>query len=643
MQKKILKKISISIAVIVISLLLQTTISRAATWNGKNLTIIYGEDVTSINVSGHVSVNEQITGNQHTVTDCVRYTVNNCNTKSKTVTGYNSYYITVNSLAVGEQEVTVATSWDGICNLGNWGPIFTVLNISCEYSASLQAVVTKLGGTMNKYTYDTANMITTVTANNVETVYEAKSMYDNLSAKEKALVDSLINSKNIYATYTDLYNGAEEYITSLATAFRNDSLKKTDNWNIVATKENYKTIEEAATVYNNLTTRVQNKVNYLLNAAAIGTTYPSLLSDAKTIDFIHTNKIDTRVVDLTKEIDETILNSKTAWNALTQEIKNKVNAWLKSNNDNNDETYEQWIETVQNNLDQRNAEIFTTTYNLKNFNKDDITEDIAEKIVDVISKEYDKLNENAQNKADAIIGINFEDLKDYAQGYLDNLAAEEFVNENKLNDDMTEQLAYNILDLDDDFNALKDEVKALVLNKINVNSFDELKETAQDYLNNSNAMKFYTNYITELDPTKIVSGEEAWNNANDDVKALVNKKLVNITYPELLKNAKLELNNIAAKKFINTYLTLDNGTVISEVNNSNYKKVINAEEYYNLLSEEVKVLVNEKLKEVSNATYPELLTSAKNIVVTPKTGDGTIMVVALLVISVFGLIYIKRK
>lgn len=643
MQKKILKKISISIAVIVISLLLQTTISRAATWDGKKLTIIYGEDVTSIDVSGHVSVNEQITGDAHTVNDCVSYTVNNCNTNSKTVTGYNSHYITVNSLAVGEQEVTVATRKNNTCDLGDWGPINTVLNISCEYSASLQAVVTKLGGTMNKYTYSTTNMITTVTANNVETVYEAKSMYDNLSEKERSLVDSLINSKGIYATYRDLYNGAEEYITSLATAFRNDSLKKTDNWNIVATKENYKTIEEAATAYNNLTTRVQNKVNYLLNATATGTTYPSLLSDAKTIDFIHTNKIDTRVVDLTKEIDETILNSKTAWNALTQEIKDKVNAWLKSNNDNNDETYEQWIETVQNNLDQRNAEIFTTTYNLKNFNKNDITEDIAEKIVDVISKEYDKLNENAQNKADAIIGINFEDLKDYAQGYLDNLAAEEFINENKLNDEMTEQLAYDILDLDDDFNALKDEVKTLVLNKINVSSLDELKETAQDYLNNSNAMKFYTNYITELDPTKIVSGEEAWNNANDDVKALVNKKLVNITYPDLLENAKLELNNIAAKKFINTYLTLDNGTVISEVNNSNYKKVINAEEYYNLLSEEVKVLVNEKLKEVSNATYPELLTSAKNIVVTPKTGDGTIMVVALLVISVFGLIYIKRK
>lgn len=649
MQKKIFKKIIISIAVIVISLLLQTKNSMAAnptayTWNNQNLTIIYGENVTSIDISDHV--NNQLSGN-HTATGCVDYTVNNCNTESKTITGYNTYNITVNSLAVGTQQITVETKSSNLCQL-SWGPSTTTLNISCEYSTPLQTVVTKLGGTMDKYSYSTTNMFTTVTSSNVEAIYEAKNLYAALTTNEQNLVNSLINSKGIYTSYTDLYNGAENYITNLATTFRNESLKRTDNWNIEATVENCKTIKDAATAYSNLTTRVQNKVNSLLNAAPGNTTsYPSLLIDAKAIDFIYTNKIDTPVVNLTKEIDETILNSKTAWNDLPTDVQNKVNSWLAANNDNNDNTYTDWMVTVQNNLDQRNAEIFTSTYNLKNFEKSNLSENIAKKIVDEIANEYNKLTKNAQNKADAIIGMNFYNLKNDAQYYLDDLAAEKFVTENKLNDTMTETLAYNILTLSDDFDALKDNVQDLVLNKINKNNFDELMKIAQDYLNYSEAMKLYKNYIEGLSSTKIVAGEEAWNNASDEVKTIIDEYLETIgidkTYSELLVNAKLELNNIAAENFINTYLTLDNGTVISEANNSNYKKIINAEEYYNLLTEEVKALVNEKLQKVSNTTYPELLTSATNIVKTPKTGDITTIVAIVLVISIFGLICIKRK
>ena len=650
MQKKNFKKIIISIAVIAISLLLQTKNSSAAAWNNHNLTIIYGENTTSIDISSHVD--NQLSGTHvgdHTATSCVDYTINNCNTGSKTITGYSSYYVTVNPLAVGSQEITVTTKSSAACLQSSWGPCTTVLNISCEYSQSLQNVVKKLGGTMNNYTYSTTNMFSNVAASNVEAIYEAKSMYEALTSNEQKLVDSLINSKGVYATYSALYNGAEEYITNLATAFRNESLKRTDNWNIKATPANYKTIKDAATAYNNLTVRVQNKVNSLLNAATSAATpsYPSLLNDAKAIEFIYTNKINTPVVDLTKEIDETILNSKTAWNDLSAEVQNRVNNWLKANNDNGDKTYAEWMETVQNNLDQRNAEIFTSTYNLKDFDENNMSEDIANKIVNEIASEYNKLNENTQKKADTIIGMNFKTLKADAQYYLDDLAAEKFVTENKLNDTMTEQLAHNILSLSDDFDALKDQVKNLVLKKIRKNDFDELMEIAQDYLNYSEAMKFYENYIEGLDSTKIVAGEEAWNNANDEVQTIIDESLkangVDKTYPELLENAKLELNNIAAENFINTYLTLDDGTVISEANNSNYKKIINAEEYYNLLTEEVKALVNEKLQKVSNTTYPELLTNAKNIVKTPKTGDVKTIVAIVLVISILGLIYVKRK
>lgn len=644
MQKKIFFKIIISIAVIAISLLLQTKNSSAAAWNNHNLTIIYGENTTSIDISSHVD--NQVSGD-HTATGCVDYTVNNCNTGSKTITEYYSYYVTVDSLAVGTQQITVVTKKTDGCQQESWGPLTTILNISCEYSQSLQNVVKKLGGTMDNYTYSTTNMFSNVTASNVEAIYEAKSMYEALTTNEKNLVDSLINSKGIFATYDALYNGAEAYITNLATTFRNESLKRTDNWNIEATVENYKTIKDAATAYDNLTVRVKNKVNSLLNAATVNTSYPSLLNDAKAIEFIHTNKIDTPVINLTKEIDETILNSKTAWNDLSAEVQNRVNNWLKANNDNGDKTYAEWMETVQNNLDQRNAEIFTSTYNLKDFDESDMSEDIANKIVNEIASEYNKLNENTQNKADAIIETPFETLKADAQYYLDDLAAEKFVTENKLNDTMTEQLAHNILSLSDDFDALKGQVKNLVLEKIGKDDFDELMEIAQDYLNHSEAMKFYENYIEGLDSTKIVAGEEAWNNVNDEVQTIIDESLkangVDKTYPELLENAKLELNNIAAENFINTYLTLEDGTVISEANNSNYKKIINAEEYYNLLTEEVKALVNEKLQKVSNTTYPELLTNAKNIVKTPKTGDVKTIVAIVLVISVLGLIYVKRK
>ena len=77
-----------------------------------------------------------------------------------------------------------------------------------------------------------------------------------------------------------------------------------------------------------------------------------------------------------------------------------------------------------------------------------------------------------------------------AQNYLDELAANEFVKENKLSEEYTEEIATNIVGLKDEFENLSDSVQAKVLDKIEMNSFDEKIAEAQDYLDELAANKF---------------------------------------------------------------------------------------------------------------------------------------------------------
>ena len=302
--------------------------------------------------------------------------------------------------------------------------------------------------------------------------------------------------------------------------------------------------------------------------------------------------------------------------------------------------------TVQDNLDQRLAEEFVNYYNLENFDLDNLTEETANKIVGEIKNAYNGLNNNSKAKTAPIIGMTFEHLVDVAQDYLDEIAADKFITNNSLDKDLTKSVAKVIIDSEDDFDKLSDTVKEKVLTKLGVDSYDEIIDFVKFYLDCIAAEEFYDNYLDGLDEEKIVSGVDAWNSSSKNVQDLINDLLnyndVEETYPELLEKAKDALNEKAAQDFINEYLTKDN-EVIKESTRSNAKQIINAEEAYNLLSDEVKEIVNAKLKEVSNTTYPELLKAAQDLQKNPKTGDISRIMMILLGVSVLGIVVTRRK
>ena len=104
-----------------------------------------------------------------------------------------------------------------------------------------------------------------------------------------------------------------------------------------------------------------------------------------------------------------------------------------------------------------------------------------------------------------------------------------------------------------------------------------------------------------------------------------------------------DLNHRLAEEFIANHLTLDDGTVIVEANNSNYKKILGALDDYNALSDEVKQIVNDILTDLGNTTYPQLLEWAQALEPTPKTGDMAYVMMIMFTTSILGILTMSFK
>ncbi|MBQ3415787.1 MAG: hypothetical protein IJH39_10740 [Clostridia bacterium] len=772
------KKKSLLIALILIVMISITTSVNAATWQGQTTTgstvnqtrtvtgvtlyLTYGEVDGSGNLITRVSIplstDENTPGTVKAGCSANHYTMSLDNAEANgVVTGLDSTQtqnggekLIVNALKTGTQTVHIITR-----NTGNDWPAGVeaydnTVNVISYYSTNFQNAASALDITFNgnNTVYYSENMnIYPEDNNKFEAILNAKSKYNALNAYEKQRLDSIIASASngTYANYNELYNVADNYLTSLARTFITSTSVNGLKGNTVANKDNCETIINAQTEYNNLKNIVKDRVNLILTSEPSATyggyssvDYPTLLVNAKAYKFIKTYIIDTPDVNLSKINDEKILdseiNSDYKWSDLDSDVKSTVDSILTSAVGRN---YASQIAYVRNHLEQTIADTFVDniflanyeelagTKSLRNYNKNtalnqevtDIYEDLAKKITGDVDTEYNSIASNPyvnetslkQKIDNEIANSDYASILGAAQDYLADLEeARNFVAEHKLNDELTTEIAEDIITLDnaiddervkamveemigktmeqkiqeaDDFltaladkfiedNKLNEELTKSIANDIvnnlenNYNaipsnivkervdqkleiSIDEIVEEAKDFLDRTAAKEFYDNYLEGLDEEKIVAGEDTWNNSSDKVKGLINDLLVannvDSTYPELLEKAREELINRAAEEFINDYLTDKDGKVIGEVNNSNYKKVIKAAEPYEALSEEVKDLVNSKLKANVDTTYPELLSAAQAIEKSPKTGDLSGIMIGVLIVSVIGIAAVIRK
>lgn len=533
----------------------------------------------------------------------------------------------VNVLKTGTQTVNILTT-----NTGDDWPTNPTVNqydnvvvVKSTYSTNFIAAANALGITLNEentlYYTDNINVNPT-NIDYFEGIIDAKDEYEALNAYEKQLIDSIIASKSSYTDYNSLYTAADNYLTSLANLFINGANVNGLKGEVIPTKENAQTIIDAETEYNGLKEIVKERVNELLVDEYESVEYSRLLTYAKALKFVDTYKLDTKLASLTKNIDITILNSEEEWDELSEEVQEAVEFFIYSDEEIPSKySYEIWMETVQNNYDQRIAEEFVNKYSLENYDlsifedyEDTSYVDEANRILGSLTDEYSGYSEGIQEKIDSLVGNDWELVTDVAQNYLDELAANEFVKENKLNEEYTEEIATNIVNLKDEFEKLSDSVKEKVLDKIDMNNFDEKIAEAQDYLDELAANRFIaTNELLEEMTTEIASNTLL---LDDDFKALsegAQEKVLDLlaagNFKEVKDAAQLFLDTENAKSFISENVPEE----LSKATEANFNKILATEDNYDKLSDSVKEIVNAMMEDKYDTDYEKLVADAEEI------------------------------
>lgn len=149
---------------------------------------------------------------------------------------------------------------------------------------------------------------------------------------------------------------------------------------------------------------------------------------------------------------------------------------------------------------------------------------------------------------------------------------------------------------------------------------------------------------------QILASEATWNNLSATEKAVVNANLVKEggkTFDELLKEAKAI--DESTNSFVdNNIKNLD--SIIKDINNGNYKQILNSEADWNNLSDAEKDFVNSKLLAAGSKTFEELLKDAKNTKVKvdeagviASTGDATDMAGVMLMMGAAGACMLVMK
>ena len=603
---------------------------------GVKLDINYGEVDSNGNLIQIVNIpmnsNENSTGSIITGCTGMHYSmslnnadansiVKSLNTSNGTTGGKEK--LNVNVLKTGTQTINIVTT----NNDGDDWPTYPTINqydnivvVTSTYSTNFIAAANALGITFNEqntlYYTDDINVYPT-NIDKFEGIIDAKDEYEALNAYEKQLIDSIIATKSSYTSYNSLYTAADNYLTSLANLFISGTTVNGLKGNVIPSKQNAQIIIDAETEYNGLKDIVKERVNDLLVDE-----YPRLLTYAKALKFVDTYKLDTKLGSLTKNIDIKILESQTEWDELDEEVQNAVESFLSYSEEIEEKySYEIWMETVQNNYDQRIAEEFVNKYSLENYDlsifedfEDTTHVDEANSILGSLNDEFNGYSEGIQEKIDSLVGTNWEFVTAEAQNYLDELAANEFVKENKLSEEYTEEIATNIVGLKDEFENLSESVQAKVLDKIEMNSFDEKIAEAQDYLDEHAANKFIaTNELLEEMTTEIATNTLL---LDDDFKALTEgaqEKVLDLlaagNFEEVKAAAQLFLDKEEAKKFISENVPEE----LSKATEANFNKILATEDNYDKLSDSVKEIVNAMMEDNYDTNYEDLVAAAEEI------------------------------
>lgn len=192
-----------------------------------------------------------------------------------------------------------------------------------------------------------------------------------------------------------------------------------------------------------------------------------------------------------------------------------------------------------------------------------------------------------------------------------------------------------ILNAKDAWNELtkdeKDAVNKALVKKYKGMTYPELLEKAEIIKENAN--KFLNDYMTK--DTKIIStvtannfqqiidAKTAWDNLTNEEKIAVNNILVKLngkTYEDLY--AEAIAIKTAGNQFIKDHMTI-NGVVITKVDSSTYRQILNAKNAWDKLTDAQKAAANAELLLASGMTYEEMLAKAIAFEQSVKTGDET--------------------
>lgn len=177
----------------------------------------------------------------------------------------------------------------------------------------------------------------TITADDLLDLRDAMDAYNNMTNEEKALVDSSV-IKNLIDSQSNAF--IKSYISD-----------KNGNMYTKVTGQNYEQILSGKSDWEKMSQDEKDAINAIIKNS-MGKTYEELIAESETIqkaqeDFINkylTGKDKVVYKEATKENYKQILSGLEAWNKLTQEEKDAINAKLVANGG---KTYEELIKSAE--------------------------------------------------------------------------------------------------------------------------------------------------------------------------------------------------------------------------------------------------------------------------------------------------------
>ena len=429
-----------------------------------------------------------------------------------------------------------------------------------------------------------------------EKIDAARGAYDALTGDQKALIDEntlkvLTDAEAEYAKQKADHEAAAA-VDALIEAI--GEVEYTD-----ACKEKIDTAREA---YNALTNDQKPLVEKLDVLEAAEAAWQKLVDDHEAAEEVKDLIKEIGEVEYTEECKEAIEEAREAYDALTDDQKALINEQtLKALTD---------AEAAYKALDDQA--------------KADAVEDLIDEIGEVeYTEECEEAIEEARDAYDALsdeqkaLVENYQDLVDaeaeYAKLEADHLAAEEV--EDLIDEigevEFSEDCKKAIDEAREAYNALTDEQKPLVDNYQTLLDAEAAWQKLVDDHESAEEVEVLISAIGDVEYTpecleRIQNASEAYEALTDDQKALVDPDLLDLLDDDIAEYNKLEQDHIKAQEVIDLIEAIGEVEYTEECENA----IESARDAYNLLTEDQKALVGERLLgvlEQAEEEYAKLL------------------------------------